>query len=167
MPNGKPDFDQSEFEVWFAPLADVITKFAHARNLFLEKYYHQNCSWDLRFNHPHGGQGSVTVYCPTASTARIGSAWHLDEYASFTRSIHWRHPREIAKDPDALGLELSAELAAITAVPIGNWNQVATGFERIWGQRTKEEFERMAPQYPDPILRDVPPKKSLERTRGE
>jgi hypothetical protein len=106
----------------------------------------------LRFNHPNGGQVSITVYCPTANTTRIGSTWHLDDYERFTRSIHWREPREIEKDPAHLSRELSAELAAITSVPLGQWNQIAQGYERIWRQYTKEEFERMTPRYPDPIL---------------
>lgn len=151
MANGSPDFDHSELEARFAPLAEKISDFARAHNLLLAKYHHQNCSWDLRFNHPRGGQGSVTVYCPTADTALIGSVWFLDDYARFTRSIHSRELREIAKNPDCVGDELSAELAAIVAVPFGDWTRVVTGYES-WGQYTREEFERMTSQYPDPVL---------------
>jgi len=150
--NGNPDFNLREQEEWFAPLAAAITAFARAHNLLVDKYYHESTSWDLRFNHPRGGQASIEVYNESADFAGVGSGWHLDEFECFTRSIHRRARRKIAKEPVLLARELANELAAITAVPLGQWTQVAKGYEQIWGQYTKQEFERMTPRYPDPIL---------------
>lgn len=153
MPNGNPDFDFRQQEAWFAPLSTVITQFSLTRNLLLDKYHHEGCSWDLRFTHPRGGRGAVTVYNWALDTARIGSVWHIDDYDRFTRFIHWRHPREIAKDPEVLARELEDELAAILAVPLGQWNQIAKDYRPIWGRHSKQEFESMAPNYPYPRVR--------------
>ena len=150
MPNGNPNFDLDEQEAWFAPIAATIVEFAHAHNLVLDKYYHESCSWDLRFNHPSGGRGAVTVYNSGPDAAQVGSVWYIDEYDRFTRFIHWRHPRNIVKDPEAIQRELAFELAAIVAVPLGHWNQIADGYEPIWGRQTKQEFETMVQQYPYP-----------------
>jgi hypothetical protein len=152
MPNGNPSFNLSEQEAWFAPLADTIMTFAHVHNLLLDKYYHESNSWDLRFNHPRGGQATITVSNVSADMAGVGSVWHLDDYQHFTRSLHWRTSRDIPKDATQLGKELEAELGAITSVPTGQWNRVATGYEKIWGQYSREEFERMASRFPNPIL---------------
>lgn len=152
MPNGNPNFDLEEQEAWFGPISETIAEFARSRNLFLEKYYHENCSWDLRFNHPRGGRGAVTVYNGGSDLARIGSTWYLDDYDRFTRFIHWRGLREIPKSPDAVRRELAIELAAILSVPVGQWTQVATAYASIWGQYTKEEFQRMTRQYPYPLV---------------
>jgi hypothetical protein len=62
VPNGNPAFNLAEQETCFAPLAQAIGGVAGKHNLLLEKYYHEGASWDLRFNHPRGGQASVTIY---------------------------------------------------------------------------------------------------------
>jgi len=152
VPNGNPSFNLKEQEEWFAPLAEAIRAFARDHNLLLDKYYHESASWDLRFNHPRGGQASITVSNDSADFAGVGSVWHVDDFESFTRSIHWRAQRIIVKEPVLLTRELSNEFAAIMALPLGQWTQVAKGYEQIWGQYTKQEFERMAPRYPDPVL---------------
>ena len=152
MPNGNPNFNLREQEAWFAPLANTIVTFAQAHNLLLDKYYHESSSWDLRFNHPRGGHAAITISNVSADAAGVGSVWYLDNYQQFTRSLHWRKAREIPRNAAQLREELKAELGAITSVPLGQWNQVATGYERVWGQYSKEEFEKMAPRYPNPIV---------------
>ena len=147
---GNPSFDLDEQETWFAPLSGAVHELAICHNLLLDKFYHESASWSLRFNHPRGGQASVAVY-NAGDLARVGSTWHVDDYDSFTRSIHWRHPREVPKDADSVRRELKIELTAILALPLGRWNQIASGYERIWGQHSKAAFQANAPKYPDPI----------------
>jgi hypothetical protein len=153
LPNGgNPSFKLSEQEAWFAPLSQVIGDVARRHNLLLEKYYHESPSWSLRFNHPRGGQASVSILNGGASSvAKVESVWHLDDYDQFTRFLHWRRARDVPKDSESVRRELEIELAAILAVPLGQWNQVAKGYERIWGQFTKAAFLAMAPKYPDPL----------------
>ena len=145
-------FDQSAQEKWFAPLADALTRFAREHNLLIEKYYKERTAWDLRFNHPQGGQATITVYGGADHGASIGSSWHVDDFERFTRSIHSRQLRKVAKDPAVVAEELLEELRAITSVRPGQWSQVATGFQAVWGQHSREELEKFAPRYPDPIL---------------
>jgi hypothetical protein len=150
VPNGNPSFDLSEQEAWFAPLSQVIGDVARKHNLLLEKYYHEGPSWTLRFNHPQGGQGSVAV-SNGGAVAKIGSVWHLDDYDRFTRFLHWRQPRDVPKEPDSVRRELEFEFSTLLTVPLGQWNQVASGYERVWGQFSKTAFLAMAPKYPDPV----------------
>lgn len=150
MPNGgNPSFNLQEQETWFAPLAETISDFARARDLTLDKYYHESAGWDLRFKHPSGGEGSVTVYNGGA-VARIGAVWYLDDYDQSTRFIHSRPPRALAKTPEDVHRELIAELAAILAVPVGQWTQIAKGYQAIWGRYTKAQFESMHGRYSYP-----------------
>jgi len=152
VPNGgNPSFNLGEQEAWFAPLSQVIGDVACKHNLFLDKYYHEGASWDLRFTHPRGGQASVTVYNGGPELATVGSVWYLDDYDQFTRFIHSRPLRQVTKEPDALRRELEVELAAVLALPLGQWNQVAKSYERVWGQYSKAAFQAMAPKYPAPI----------------
>lgn len=151
MPNGNPSFNLSEQEAWFAPLSQVITDLAHRHNLLLDKYYHQGPSWSLRFNHPRGGQASVSVSNGGPEVAKVDSVWHLDDYDRFTRFLHWRKPRDVPKDPESVRRELELEFSALLAVPLGEWNQVATGYERVWSRFSKAAFLAMTPKYPDPL----------------
>lgn len=151
MPNCNPNFNLSEQEAWFAPLSECVGNVARRHNLLLEKYYHESPSWSLRFNHPRGGQASVTVSNGGPEVAKVGSVWHLDDYNCFTRFLHRRQPRDVSKEADCVRRELELEFATILAVPLGEWNQVARGYELVWGRFSKAEFQAMAPKYPDPI----------------
>lgn len=152
MPNGDPDFDLEYQEAWFAPIAKTIEAFAESHNLLIAKYYHDSPTWDLLFNHPKGGQARLCITNQAPDIASIDSAWHVDDYDRFTRFIHWRKPRDVAKTPDAIDAALREELAAILSVRKGDWNEVATDYERTWGRYTKEQFEAMAPLYPEPKI---------------
>ena len=109
MPNGNPAFNLAEQETWFAPLAQAIGEVADKHNLLLDKYYHEGASWDLRFNHPRGGQASVTIYNGGAA-AQVGSVWYLDDYDLSTRFIHSRPLRQIPKQSDSVRQELEIEV---------------------------------------------------------
>ena len=154
VPNGDPHFDLRRQEEWFASLASEIEAFAFQHNLFIDKYYHDSPSWDVRFSHPKGGNASVTVTNIAADRASIASSWYVDDYDQFTRSIHWRVARSIPKDPELLREALKEEFHAIIAVPFGAWNQVARGYDYPWGEYTQEQFYALGPHYPKPIITD-------------
>jgi hypothetical protein len=151
MPNGDPTFDATAEEAWFAPISDSILSFAARHNLLVDRYYHHSRSWDLRFNHPRGGQAPISLHHLRDDTAGVGSSWHLDDYDRFTRYVYWGKTRDVPKVAGILTAELGAELAAVLALPLGSWNQVVDTYARVWGQFTKEQFQKMAPRYPDPI----------------
>ena len=152
MPNGNPDFDLKAQQDWFAPLAAAIESFARERNLFIDRYYHDLPSWELRFSHPKGGNASISVTNAAPDRANIGSVWYVDDYDRFTRSLHWRAARSIPKQPEAVREAMAEEFQAIIALPLGAWTQVAGDYERIWSFYTKEQFYAVGPHYPKPIL---------------
>jgi hypothetical protein len=152
MPNGDPNFDRTEEDAYFSTIADAINRFADRHNLLIEKYYHDSPSWALRFNHPKGGHVSIYVERRTDDEVGVSSVWHIDDYNAFTRSLHWRKTRPVAKSDDSLSLALAEEFSAILAVPLGAWNQVASDYKSSWGKYTKNEFEAMQYQFPDPII---------------
>ncbi|MCC6432700.1 MAG: hypothetical protein IT354_17455 [Gemmatimonadaceae bacterium] len=151
MPNGNHEFDLGAQEEWFASIAPAITAFADTHRLFVDKYYRDHGAWELRFNHPRGGQADVSVGNLGPSLAYVGAQWYLDDYDSFSRSLYWRDQRDIAKVPEVVARELGVELRAILAVPLGQWRSVVSDYQDIWGQHTKAEFERMARTYPMPM----------------
>jgi hypothetical protein len=151
MPNGNPNFSAAKLQEWFAPLSPELMNFASAHNLLIDKYYHESPSWSFRFNHPKGGQASISLSMHGDDTAGVGSSWHVDDYDRFTRSIHWRKERRVQKVASEIRSALESELAAVLAVPLGEWNQVADGYRPIWSRYTKAEFEAMTPKYPVPI----------------
>jgi hypothetical protein len=151
MPNGDQTFDATAEEAWFGPISVPILSFATQHNLLVDRYYHDSRSWDFRFNHPRGGQASIALHHLRDDTAGVGSTWHLDDYDRFTRYLYWGKTRDVPKVAEILTAELEAELTAVLALPLGSWNQVAETYARVWGQFTKEQFQKMAPRYPDPI----------------
>jgi hypothetical protein len=155
VPNGDPDFDLRRQEQWFAPLASGIKAFALEHNLFIDMYYHDSPSWDLRFSHRKGGNASLYLSNVAPDHAGIGSSWYVDDFEQFTRSVHWRGVRSVPKEPELVREALAEELRAIIAVPFGAWNQVARGYEEIWRQYTKEQFYALGPNYPKPIISET------------
>jgi hypothetical protein len=152
VPNGDANFDLRCQEQWFASLASEIKAFALQHNLFIEKYYHDSRSWDLRFSHPKGGNASISISNIAPDRASIGSSWYVDHYDHFTRSIHWRVARSIPKEPAFIREALKEEFHAIIAAPFGAWNQVARGYDDAWGEYAKEQFYALGPHYPKPII---------------
>ena len=76
--------------------------------------------------------------------------WHLDDFESSTRSLHWGPNNRVARDPDEIELALSTELTYILSKNLDDWNQIADGYEDVWGRYSKEEFDAMGPKYPLP-----------------
>lgn len=155
MPNGDPEFDFDATEAWFAPISKAIEEFAGERNLYLEKYYHDSPCWYLRFQHPRGGQASIQVGRSPTERVAFNTCWHVDDYEHFTRHLHWREQRECERESDAVARTLENEFAGIIKTPFGVWNKTATGYERIWGRYSKEEFDAMGPHYPSPEIGDL------------
>ncbi len=152
MPNGDPNFDVEDMELFFAPIADAVHEFAKRRNLLVDKYYHDSWVWSLRFNHPKGGQASMQLRRDDVNHLLLSSVWYYDDYERFTRYLDSRQEHEVPCEPVALGYALETELKNIVAEEFGNWNQVAGGYENNWGRHPKEEFVRMAPKLPVPTL---------------
>ena len=151
MPNGDPDFDVAAEAAWFAPIAPVLEAFASRHNLRVDKYYHHESSWAFRFNHPRGGQASITVHHCRSGDASVDSIWYVDDYDTFTRSIYRRDPRDVSKTESDLQRESAAELAAILSAPPNSWSQIASGYASVWSQFTRAQFEGMKQRLPDPI----------------
>ncbi len=154
MPSGNPDFDLIRVERYFSPISTCIENFSKRHNLFVDKYYHESESWDLRFAHPKGGNASINIGSLSNREVSVSSSWYVDNYDSFTRSLHRRGIRPIAMDPNELRKALREELLAILAVEFGKWTEVAGGYEAHWSRYTKEEFEALPPHYPQPTLAD-------------
>jgi hypothetical protein len=154
LPNGNPDFNLESAERYFAPISTCLENFAKRHNLFVDKYYHESESWNLRFAHPKGGNASINVGRLSKREVSVSSVWHVDDYDSFTRSVHRREIKPIAIDPDDLREALREELLAILDVEPGMWTEVADGYKAYWSRYTKEEFEALPPHYSQPTVVD-------------
>jgi hypothetical protein len=149
MPNGDPIFDYEEMERFFAPIADVIHRFANKRNLLIDKYYHDTRDCSLRFNHPKDGQASIHLRRDHENRLMLSSAWHYDDYEKSMRFLYARDERQCSINPDIVSRELENELQGIVGVSFGAWQR---GDDCGWKRFTKEEFQAMLPKYPERTL---------------
>jgi hypothetical protein len=142
---------REQLEVWFAPLAETIQEFASRHNLLLLKYEHSSPSWTLKFNHPKGGQVSLSISRLSSTEAEIQSHWYLDDYEKFTRFIYSSPPSNVTRDSKTLRGEFERQFAEILAMDLGRWNRIVGGYESAWSQLSKRDFEAAHAAFPDPI----------------
>jgi hypothetical protein len=150
MPNGNPEFDLEAMEGFFAPIAEVLTEFARSRNLLIDKYYHDEPSWSLCFNHPQGGQAKISILYKESDAAILVSMWWRDDYESFTRSVRRGNEKDCPRVPEQVRTLLERELEEVLSWRDGDWTKVVGGYENPWKRYTREEFESMTPDWPLP-----------------
>jgi len=153
VPNGDPNFDPTEQDRWFQPIAPTIEAFAKRRNLSLEKYFHDSPAWFLRFAHPKGGDASIQI---TNFSDLVGviSSWAFDDDDLATRYLHWEDAKRVAKDPHTLVNALNASFRYIVTREFGDWNQVSSD---LANKRRRERLgiKVTRQQYPVPRLDDI------------
>ena len=149
MPNGNPNFSLEEQDAWFEPISDPICQFVSKHGLYLDKYYHESPSWDLRFGHPLGGNASIEVM-NGGNIARLSAVSCLDDYNKFTRFLHRREEVEVPLNAEGISGGLMEELIGTLGTPLGKWTEVRSDYRDIWGRYTRTEFESMGPNYPIP-----------------
>ena len=150
MPNGDPNFPIEEMDNFFDPFKELIEGFADHHNLYFQKYYHDSPSWSLCFNNPKGGKAKISIVREKNDSLSVNSTWWLDDYDKYTRYIHWGSKKSCEKDVNSLSNALKSELFEILSWKLGNWTEVAKGYEDIWGDISKSEFEAMGPHYSEP-----------------
>jgi hypothetical protein len=76
------------------------------------------------------------------------TGWFIDDYDAATRSIkHGESPKYRVGEVRLTDVLRSA-LNEILTWREGEWSQVARGYEPIWHQHTRQEFENMSPRWP-------------------
>ncbi len=155
MPNGNPDYLEDEFadyEAYFSPISEALQVFAIKHNLLVEKYYHEAPVWSLCFCHPEGGSAKLDVSRGNDEFVELRPVWWIDEYESFCRNLKWGEKERISRENTVLTKRLNSALRAVLNWNIGEWSDVAKGYEQIWGRYSAEEFEAMSPSWPTPKL---------------
>ncbi|MBN2019083.1 MAG: hypothetical protein JW749_02525 [Sedimentisphaerales bacterium] len=71
-------------EAFFEKISSAIYSFSQKHNLLIDKYYHQLPNWSLRFKHPQGGVGNITIQ-KSGDCLWIGVSWWIDDYDLNTR----------------------------------------------------------------------------------
>jgi len=108
--------------------------------------------WSFCFAQPRGGQGKLDLSIDAEGDITLASVWWIDSYADFTRSLRWGPTTMLPGDQDAALTALRDALHTVAAWNLGEWTRVANGYEPIWGQYSKAQFDAMTPQWPDPVL---------------
>jgi hypothetical protein len=152
MANGNPEFNLSQCERFFVPLAATIQRFAARRNLALNRYSHESPSWDLSFEHPAGGFGRLSLAKSPTDTLEISAVVWIDDYDSFTRRLRKLVPKEVANDEASLTARLDSTIDEVLAWPLDERFVVHGGFERSWGSMSKSAFIASQPAFPKPAL---------------
>ena len=152
MPNGygwtKEAF--AALEAFFARLEPLLTQFAAARNLAVQRYYHDAPSWDFLFRHPQGGVGKVELWRVNENAVRIERVWWKDDYDDGVRYLRTESEPPTAVAAEEIGLALSRALDDVLAwepsslTPHGGMREV---WHRAFDEKTFREQER---RYPVP-----------------
>jgi hypothetical protein len=158
LPNGlshDPHYQEilAGYELFFSPIGELLAAFAKNHNLVVQKYYHDAPSWSLCFSHPLGGIARIDLNRKSESTVRISGIWWVDDYDSSTRSI--KKTDAIECEPIVLAVEphLTQILKSVLSFTLGDWSQVATGYEKYWHKTwTKEQFDGFNSHLPLPRL---------------
>ncbi|MEC4684292.1 MAG: hypothetical protein VST71_00975 [Nitrospirota bacterium] len=154
MPNGDYTTSREEWDkirAFFDSRAEILNKFAQKFNLYIDKYYHDTKGWCFRFRHPEGGIGGVGIYREDDATVQLVSYWQICEYDTFTMYSKWGDKKTFAINQIDLYGELEKELRNVLS-----WRKeeliANPGFENPWANYTKEEWQKLFPEYPLPNL---------------
>ena len=82
-----------EYDKFFSPVIGLVTQFAKAHGMTLEKYYHEAPVLTLGFGHPLGGQSKIDVERADDKQVQVEPVRWLDDYRTFTRSLKWGSKR--------------------------------------------------------------------------
>ena len=154
MPNGDPDFglhQKPKLERFFRVIATVLEGFARRHNLRIEKYYHQSPSWSFLFRHPKGGTAKVEVHREGEVLLRISWCWWYDDFDAATRWGRTVRRAPMALDSQLLDVELETALSDLLSSRFGEWDESHTGYTQWKKTWTKEQFERLRDNYPEPL----------------
>jgi hypothetical protein len=113
-----------EIEGIFAPIADVVDRFANAHNLKLKKCARGNSGWELVRSHPDGGDVFVLLMYDTELGLGIAGTWQFRCPEMGRDYTHFRNVRQTPIESAAVSVAMSEELDAIVAVKFGHWTHV-------------------------------------------
>lgn len=153
MPNGRPDFAETErplLEQFFAPVADCLEQFGLEHNLMLTRYWHQEPCWDFQFRHPFAGVGRIMIFKEGEDQLSLHGLWWVDRYDEFTRSIRRSPARVIKRDPNELAPALRTALAEVLGWQEDHWDDIVGGYREGWSRAGKQAFEDAMTYYPIP-----------------
>lgn len=153
MPNGNPKFHEEELpslEAFFSQIGDVLNQFSSQHNLALDKYYHQSPSWRFNFRHPKGGVASIDVMKESDHSLKIDCYWWLDDYDKFTRFIKRDESEVLDVGSVKLSDLLENKFREILSWKLGEWTQIATGYEEYWKPQGSKWIEKDVERYPQP-----------------
>ena len=108
MPNGGywTKEQWQAIEAFFERVGPVLTEFARAHNLKIDRYYHEAPSWSLLFKHPTGGAGRIDVERVDDDAFRLGLAWWIDDVKAETRFLRMEQGAAQPADSLATGATL-------------------------------------------------------------
>jgi hypothetical protein len=141
--NNKSSLEQwAKVEDFFKNNQLVLVNFSERYGLFIDKYYHNDSTWDFRFKHPKGGVATVELkYHPEINMITVSGNWYIDVYDEFTRYLKWGDT-SIVSNENSLREMLKKYL-----VEILKWEKsemtAYRDYENPWKEYSKNEFEAM------------------------
>ncbi len=127
----------------------MLEGFADRHNLRLERYYHQNPTWDFLFRHPAGGVGKIEVW-KQGGVLEVRWYWWIDTYDELKRQSKKAGPVVIDADEERLGEVLAGTLHEVLSWRPGALDEVS---HQPWWASTPRDVVELAPcRYPLPRL---------------
>lgn len=152
MPNGLPWTKEgfAALEAFFTRLEPSLTQFATARNVAIERYYHDAPSWDFLFRHPRGGVGKVELWRVDENATRIERVWWKDDYDEGVRYLRSESQPPTTMSAEEIGHALSRALDDVLAWDPGTLTPRG-GMRDIWHRTFDEKtFREQELRYPVP-----------------
>jgi len=138
--------------MFFARVGPVLSRFAAAHGLTIEKYYHDAPSWSLLFRHTSGGVGKIDVERTPDEHLRIWACWWMDDYREGTRFLKTEKSAELP----ASTLEDAPVLIENLRMILGWQKDELTphgGYKDTWQKHwTEEQFGQRDNSYLTPTF---------------
>jgi hypothetical protein len=140
---------EAEYDKFFGPVIEVVSSFAVAHGMALEKYYHEAPVLTLGFGHPLGGQSKIDVEQVDDGHVQVEPVRWLDDYRTFTRSLKWGSKRTCNVSPTDLAPLIEAALKECLSWGAEEWSRIVGGYEKCgWASIPESEFDNFANRWP-------------------
>jgi hypothetical protein len=154
MPNGEHWIREQwqAVEDFFARIGPVLSGFAEAYGLSVEKFCHGAPCWSLLFRHPGGGMGKIDVARSSDDYLRLSTYRWIDDYRQGIRFLR----AEEDATTDVPCFEDSSVLIDTLEMILGWQRDDLTphvGYKDAWQRQwTEDQFEQLNNEYSTPRI---------------
>jgi len=132
---------REQIERFFAEFADVIINFSKEHNLLIDKFPNNSVTLYLKFAHPKGGEGFISLAKGLCNTVGVWGHWYLEDTNEDRRYIKKTAPVFVPFSLKEVLIDyLTRELATVVSWEVGDWSSVVNNFRRNMAPIFKKDY---------------------------